>query len=126
MRRNGSPAPLFDTDEERTYFLVELPVHGAFLQAHDEAHDEAAVELTETERRILHPVRHGPRGVSALAAELGYQSRSGHLKKALDRLGQLDLVSLTVPDKPRSKNQKRQLTSKGRTVLGTLDAARDE
>lgn len=118
MRRNGSPPPRFDTDEQRTYFLVELPVHPAFLEAHDEghdeAHDEALVELTETERRILRLLRDRPRSVPEMADDLGYQGRSGHLKKALDRLGQLGLASLTLPDKPRSKNQKRQLTAKGR------------
>lgn len=27
MAENGSPAPEFDTDEDRTYFLIRLPVH---------------------------------------------------------------------------------------------------
>jgi ATP-dependent DNA helicase RecG len=27
MRDNGSPAPLFDFDEQRSYFKVTLPVH---------------------------------------------------------------------------------------------------
>ena len=27
MRENGSPAPVFESDEDRTYFLVRLPVH---------------------------------------------------------------------------------------------------
>lgn len=27
MRENGSPAPIFDFDDERTYFRVTLPVH---------------------------------------------------------------------------------------------------
>src|SRR5581483_10268901 len=122
-----SPPPHFDTDEERTYFLVELPVHPAFLKAHDEAydeaHDEAHEELTETERRILRLLRHRPLAAPEIAAGLGYQGRSGHLKKALDRLSQLDMVSLTIPGKPRSKNQKRQITGKGRRALDVLDTS---
>lgn len=27
MAKNGSPAPDFETDEERSYFLIRLPVH---------------------------------------------------------------------------------------------------
>jgi len=27
MKRNGSPEPTFDTDDDRTYFLAILPVH---------------------------------------------------------------------------------------------------
>lgn len=27
MPKNGSPEPVFETDDERTYFLAVLPVH---------------------------------------------------------------------------------------------------
>ena len=27
MKKNGSPMPTFETDDERTYFLVKLPIH---------------------------------------------------------------------------------------------------
>ena len=33
MRNNGSPPPHFETDDERTWFLVRLPVHAGFSQA---------------------------------------------------------------------------------------------
>lgn len=82
MRRNGSPPPRFDTDEERTFFLVALPEHPAYLNAHDEAHDE----MTETERQILRLLGDGPNSAPEIAHALGYRRRSGHLKKTLDRL----------------------------------------
>jgi ATP-dependent DNA helicase RecG len=28
MAANGSPAPEFETDDDRSYFLIRLPVHG--------------------------------------------------------------------------------------------------
>jgi ATP-dependent DNA helicase RecG len=31
MRLNGSPSPVFETDRNRTYFLVRLPLHPAFI-----------------------------------------------------------------------------------------------
>ena len=49
MAANGSPAPEFETDEDRTYYLVRLLVHSSAKVAtpeggaHDEAH-EAQVE----------------------------------------------------------------------------------
>lgn len=51
MAENGSPPPRFSTDEGRTYFLVELPVHPQMpgVRAHDGAHDGAHEELTGTE-----------------------------------------------------------------------------
>jgi len=113
MRRNGSPPPVFETDDERTYFLVRLPLHPAMI----EAHDEAPVQLSDTERRVLRALEGGARSVPEIAASLNYQNRSGHLKRALERLDRLGLIALTLPGKPRSKNQKRTLTVKGRRML---------
>ena len=31
MEENGSPAPEFETDEDRTYFLIRLPVHAGAI-----------------------------------------------------------------------------------------------
>jgi ATP-dependent DNA helicase RecG len=32
MRLNGSPPPLFETDNDRTHFLVRLPLDPTFLK----------------------------------------------------------------------------------------------
>jgi ATP-dependent DNA helicase RecG len=122
MSHNGSPMPRLLTDEERTYFRIELPIHPAFAQAHDEAHDGPPSDLDTTEKRVVRSLRSGPRSVPDIAQELGYASRSGHLKKALDRLDQLGLIALTIPTKPRSKNQKRRLTERGKAALASLEA----
>jgi len=125
MGKNGSPPPRFSTDEGRTYFLVELPVHPQLsgVQEHDEAHvkahDEAHNgELTETERRILVHLTTVPRNRPELAEFLGVKSgRSGHLKRAMERLRELGLAELTIPDRPQSRNQKMRITEKGRAWL---------
>ena len=121
METNGSPPPRFSTDEGRTYFLVELPVHPQLpgAQGHDEAHDEAHDgELTETEGRILVYLTTIPRSRPELAEFLGVKSgRSGHLKKSLERLRRFGLADLTIPDKPQSRHQKMRITEKGRAWL---------
>lgn len=126
MAHNGSPPPRLITDEERTFFRIELPIHPAFAEARVEAGVEARVEagvaLHDTEQRILRALRSGPRGVKDLVSVLGHKTASGSLRKALDRLDSLDLITLTIPEKPRSKNQKRRLTERGRQVLAILDA----
>jgi predicted HTH transcriptional regulator len=66
MERNGSPEPRFSTDEARTHFAVELPVHPALVGlvlrdesydgAQDEAQDKAQddlLDLTETESELF-------------------------------------------------------------------------
>jgi len=124
MAENGSPPPRFSTDEGRTYFLTELPVHPELPgvgQAHDEAHHEAHEgaheELTETEAQVLAFVGKQPRSRPEIAGHLGLKSRSGHLYKAIDHLRNLGLVELTIPDKPQSKNQKMRITESGRAWL---------
>jgi ATP-dependent DNA helicase RecG len=31
MAKNGSPEPLFETDEDYSFFITTLPIHPAFL-----------------------------------------------------------------------------------------------
>lgn len=58
MERNGSPAPRFETDEDRAYFLVELLVHPSFVRvkAPVKAPVEAPVMLSETDAKFCLPV----------------------------------------------------------------------
>jgi ATP-dependent DNA helicase RecG len=57
MRRNCSSPPTFATEEERTFFGVELRIQPAFAQAHD----ETRLTLNETEQRILRALQHEPK-----------------------------------------------------------------
>jgi ATP-dependent DNA helicase RecG len=126
MRQNGSPPPRFVTDEGRTFFAVELRIHPSFAagaeghdQGHDEGHDRRKAALSETEKRILQALAGGSKSLPEIAGELGYQGRTGHLRNALDKLADDDLIALTLPATPRSKNQKRRLTAKGHKLLGS-------
>ncbi len=44
MRGNGSPDPVFSTDELNQYFLVELPIHPSFLEGGEEADSRKEVD----------------------------------------------------------------------------------
>lgn len=68
LLNNGSPEPLFETDEDRTYFATTLYIHPDFnCLPNDEAINEVineaineAIELTENEKRVLEYVRLNP------------------------------------------------------------------
>lgn len=128
MARNGSPEPSFSTDELRTHFLVELPVHpelaGLMVQdeAHDKAHDKAHDALTEVEVRVVRFLVQQPRSRPDIARHLNITSRSGHLYKTIDNLRTLGFAELTIPEKPQSKNQKMRITSKGLAWLAESEA----
>jgi ATP-dependent DNA helicase RecG len=122
MARNGSPPPRFSTDEGRTYFLAELPVHPELPgvgQAHDKAHDEAHDEpLSETAEQILVLLATAPRSRAELTGALGIKSsRAGHFLRAVEQIRRLGLAELTIPDKPQSRNQKMRITEAGRAWL---------
>ena len=65
MRRNGSPQAIIETDEERSYFLIDIPCHQYFVgKQEDFTGDftkdftkgftkELGVELTERQAHIL-------------------------------------------------------------------------
>jgi ATP-dependent DNA helicase RecG len=120
MRRNGWAPPNFETDEDRTFFAVELLIHPLFA----ETAVEAPVDFNETERRVLRLLRDRPLSRSQIVSELGYGRISGHLKKALERLDSSGLIALTIPDRPNSKNQKRQITRLGRRILRQMEEDR--
>jgi ATP-dependent DNA helicase RecG len=115
MERNGSPEPRFSTDEGRTHFLVELPVHPEFVgvPAHDEAHDE----VTETERHLLEFIADGLRSKAEIAVFLGVSPRGRAVNNILRGLLAKAFVKLTVPNKPSSPNQRYQATEQGKEHL---------
>lgn len=59
MQSNGSPPPVFDADEGRTYFLAELLIHPD-MRVEDHVEDHEPIELTQTEAQILKLLRVRP------------------------------------------------------------------
>lgn len=64
LRRNGSPEPLFETDEERTYFATTLFIQPEFLdqpaRVYDRVYDGVSDLLDELDRKILTILSHTP------------------------------------------------------------------
>lgn len=61
MRNNGSPDPVFETDEDRTWFRVTLPIHPDFIQDEDELVSEPNVVKPEHEHKNEHKNEHEPK-----------------------------------------------------------------
>ena len=122
MEANGSPPPEFETDEDRTSFLIRLPVHPASIEqagtksglSRDQVGTKSALSQHQVEilRKCLAdtPLRD-------LITITGRTDRTKFRDQVLAPLLDDALIVMTIPDKPRSSNQKYRLTDKGRQVL---------
>ncbi|MDQ7728927.1 ATP-binding protein [Halomonas sp. SpR8] len=74
MKGNGSPEPVFETDDERSYFLIRLPVHRGFLVDKDIA-PVATKQVTEQVIRLLQALLEEPMSTKALLEALSLTHR---------------------------------------------------
>ena len=116
MARNGSPPPKFSTDEGRTYFLVELPVHPEMRGSQSQVGTKSALSRHQVE--ILEKCRKET-GLTELMAITGRTDRTKFRQQVLNPLLDAGLIEMTIPDKPRSSNQEYRLAPAGRLVLDT-------
>ncbi len=125
MRTNGSPAPIFESDDERTYFLIKLPVHKEFetvatpyvtaqARAHVTAHVKAHV--TDEVKQLLE-VLQGAMSRSELMTALNVKSRRHFSSKYLQSALNEGFIEMTLPDKPTSTLQRYMLSEAGKRFL---------
>jgi len=106
MRRNGSPEPKFETDDERNYFLAVLPVHPE-VKSRGQAKGQAQeIDLNDTEKAVLTILRKGPCSTEEIVKELGLTKRTGALQRTLKGLLEKDLIRYLYPETPRHPGQK--------------------
>lgn len=123
MTKNGSPAPQFETDQDRSYFLTILEIHPQAARRSLET--EAVPSLSqvcpksiplESVRSLLESAR-SPRTMTDLM-ELAHQTNKTRFRNDWVRpLFEARLLEMTQPEKPRSSTQKYQTTELGREIL---------
>lgn len=106
---NESPAPIFDTDEDRSYFKVVLKIHPSFIVS--------KVQPTETELRIiLYCITPRKREEVLNYIEMANDSKNfnRHIKPMMEK----GWINLTLPNKRSSKNQGYVTSEAGKQVVG--------
>jgi len=146
MRSNGSPEPIFDTDDERVAFMVRLPIRQA-PQATPQVTAQVTPQveygtnsLTDKELQKLADVLSVPtpqvtqqvalqvtkllktadgdvKSRSQLQSSIGLQDREHFRKFYIEPLIKSGWLAYTIPDKPTSRLQKYRLTEKGKAWL---------
>jgi ATP-dependent DNA helicase RecG len=87
------------------------------VEAHDEAHDEAHEPMTEVEQTLLAACAQSPKSTPELLKMLGYKTRTGNFKRALSHSLERGFIEMTNPHKPRTRNQRYRITTKGKERL---------
>ncbi|QIW16636.1 transcriptional regulator [Pasteurellaceae bacterium RH1A] len=134
MRNNGSPDPIFESDEDRSYFMIRLPIHSKAMQISTPTPQDAPVTIQENiqeniQESDLHKqliqVLDQPYSTKELMEKLGLQNRPHFAKHYLKPSLQAGVVEMTIPDKPNSRNQKYRLTAKGKQRLQALQRGKE-
>lgn len=135
LRENGSPKAMIKTDEARTFFLIIIPCRKDFVQV-DEKVQNTDIELvmrkmsklcpsyvqdmTQTEvENMAKCLLRAIKEISAQNMLVGIEDISyKHLRrKYLDKLLDMGVVVMTIPEKPTSSKQKYRLSELGKELI---------
>ena len=108
MQQNGSPKPVFDTDDDYTYFLAMLPVHHLFLTSEEKATEE---ELTI----LLFCLQ--PQKRKEILEKIGLTNHPDNYRNYILPLMDKGWLAYTRPDKPTSSLQQYVTTERGKYML---------
>lgn len=135
LRENGSPKATIETDESRSYFLIDIPARKDFVQdtgrAKDSDIERIKLNLSKICPRYVQDVSMNELGLLAICLlraqeEISAQdmlegidkvSYKQKKRKYLDKLLEMGAISMTIPDKPTSKKQKYILSDMGFDIV---------
>lgn len=144
LKDNGSEAAMIETDDDRSYFMIDIPCHPEFRNddvAQEPVQVEKQVELSINEKlkqslyQVVYQVAYQvkdfdydlllkvytllqePISKTDLMRAVGITNRSRFKRLCLDILIQSNLATPTIPDKPNSRLQQYVLTAKGKELI---------
>ncbi len=120
MKKNGSPPPEFEFDNDHSFFLVRLPVHPKekLAPSQQETTTQVTGQVTGQVTALLSLMDEGEKSRKELMNALQLRGRDNFEKLYLLVALSDGLIERTIPDKPNSRLQKYRLTAKGKTLLG--------
>lgn len=111
MAVNGSPEPKFESDEDRSFNLVRLPIHPGAKTAFV----EVTPQVTDPVKRLLLGLV-GEMGRGELMEALKLKDRMYFSREYLVPALKAGVIEMMHPESPNSPTQKYRLTEKGQRI----------
>jgi len=118
MKENGSPTPEFESDDDRTSFLIRLPIHAGVAGPSADETPQVGTKLAPSRDQV--EILNKCRKTAALVDLMAITGRTDRTKfrhQVLNPLIEAGFIEMTIPDKPQSSKQKYRLTAAGRALL---------
>ena len=115
LKKNESPLPIFITDKERSFLVVELPIHVSFKQENIQENIQENKKIPDKVQKLLEKCDKAMTRKELMSA-LKLKSRSSFIKHYLNPALELGLIEMTIPDNPNNRNQKYKVTAKGKEI----------
>lgn len=106
MKSNGSPTPVFETNENNDYFLTYLPIHPGFVD----------IELDEHKISVL-KMCSKPQSRKDILKKLGLTNHYENYRRHVLPLLEAGYLDYTMPDIPNSRKQQYIISSLGTEKL---------
>jgi ATP-dependent DNA helicase RecG len=106
MERNGSPNPIFKTDDNFEYFLFVMPINPLFITK----------DITEREKMILSFCL-SPQKRSEILEHIGLKTQHANYVRNILPLIDRDLLEFTIPQNLTSPRQEYVTTEAGRNFI---------
>ncbi len=115
LKENGSPAPIFDTNEpERTFFIVEIPIHEAFIK---EQNDQVSDQVSDQVISIVKYCKN-PKSRKEILLYLGLKNHSVNFKRHVEPLIERGYLDYMIKENLKNRNQKYIVTHLGKSIIG--------
>ena len=122
--KNGYPEPVFKERTGSVGVIFPRSKKAGAGETSDGAQVKAQVKAQVTDSQLMQDILRSctsPKRSSELVPELGHKKRSSALTTALKYLLDEGLIEYTIPEKPRSRNQRYVITKRGEKVLNGIN-----
>lgn len=119
MQQNGSDLPIFQTDENRSYFRVILPIHPVFLRPTErpQEHIQIPGARAKSSRRskeelrelIIIALRQNELSLRGIASQLGYSKPTDTIRLIVKELIEKGEAEYTISGSANNPNQRIKL-----------------